>query len=491
MGLGSVTLLEINQVPNGKRIAYCLPSGEFIFVADTCAPEFGADDAADLYGGNLFQFLTLGDAEKLEDFLRAQQRGNGSALAFNPSQQMRMVVRLLNNPSTQLWIQLSTIPLTLRMMRCIDTIRSLANPLGHFADSSSFVLSEDEFTSMMRNPPDSTGSSLASGIASLSVTPSPIEDDDDLMFLEFENSCLSPTSFTSIVPLELKHRHPNFAMTHSGLGLENTETDSVSDDEEDLKASLSNLAFEADWSNEGVQNASAHDLFPAEPTAPTSSPPGPMTSRSGFRAELPTVSKLTLAFPEANMSSAAKIEVPSNDIRFQMELEFIQCLASPAYLNCACVSPACPPPRPTDALCARCSPGHQPVLREPVLHELPAVPQVLEPAAVRQVHCVPALLGLPGHAGRRAVPADDRARGLHDVGARPAVLPLADVPQQPLGGETGRRSTHSRDARSYSSSRDELDSPNDGENRPIYTHFMDTSAAGDTQNKCMTDSRES
>nr|CCA21070.1 mediator of RNA polymerase II transcription subunit 31 putative [Albugo laibachii Nc14] len=27
-------------------------------------------------------------------------------------------------------------------------------------------------------------------------------------------------------------------------------------------------------------------------------------------------------------------EVPSNDIRFQIELEFVQCLASPAYLNC-------------------------------------------------------------------------------------------------------------------------------------------------------------
>ncbi|CCI49069.1 unnamed protein product [Albugo candida] len=26
-------------------------------------------------------------------------------------------------------------------------------------------------------------------------------------------------------------------------------------------------------------------------------------------------------------------QVPSNDIRFQIELEFIQCLASPAYLN--------------------------------------------------------------------------------------------------------------------------------------------------------------
>lgn len=29
------------------------------------------------------------------------------------------------------------------------------------------------------------------------------------------------------------------------------------------------------------------------------------------------------------------VEVPSNNIRFQIELEFIQCLASPSYLNCA------------------------------------------------------------------------------------------------------------------------------------------------------------
>ncbi|RLN20198.1 hypothetical protein BBJ28_00002560 [Nothophytophthora sp. Chile5] len=42
-------------------------------------------------------------------------------------------------------------------------------------------------------------------------------------------------------------------------------------------------------------------------------------------------------------NSAAKADVPSNDVRFQMELEFIQCLASPAYLNCAhaAVSPVC------------------------------------------------------------------------------------------------------------------------------------------------------
>ncbi|GMF60510.1 unnamed protein product [Phytophthora fragariaefolia] len=274
MGLGTVTLLEINQVPTGKRIAYCLPSGEFIFVADTCAPAFGADNAADLYGGNLLQFLTLGDAEKLEDFLRAQQQQrHGSGLAFNPSQQMRMVVRLPRNPSMQLWIHLSTIPLTLRMMRCIDTIRSLRSPLGHFADSSSFVLSEDEFSSVMRNPSDTTG------IVSRSVAPLPSEDDDDLKFLEYENSCLSPTSLTSIVPLELKHRHPNFAMTHNGLRLDETGANEASDDEEDLKASLSNLAFEADWSSEAALDDA---LFQAEPITPTSS-----TSQSESMATMP------------------------------------------------------------------------------------------------------------------------------------------------------------------------------------------------------------
>lgn len=60
----------------------------------------------------------------------------------------------------------------------------------------------------------------------------------------------------------------------------------------------------------------------------------------------------------------AEVELPTNDIRFQMELEFIQCLASPAYLNCEalcrfisallCVAHAC--------LSAACSPGDQPVL---------------------------------------------------------------------------------------------------------------------------------
>eukprot|EP00644_Phytophthora_capsici_P014895 jgi/Phyca11/510690/fgenesh2_kg.PHYCAscaffold_65_\ len=280
MGLGTVTLLEINQVPTGKRIAYCLPSGAFIFVADTCASEFGADDAADLYGASLLQYLTIGDAEKLEDFLQAQQqRGDGGMLS--PSQHMRMVVRLSNSSSSQLWIHLTTIPLTLRMMRCIDTISSLSNLPSQFADSSSFVLSEVEFSSMTRNPPPE--SHMAAGVASLSVDPM-ATDDDDLMFMEFENSCLSPTSFTSIVPLELKHRHPNFAMTHSHS--DDTRSEETGG-EEDLKASLSNLAFEADWSSEMFDDDEAHALFQAERIVSTSANTDSIASHcSSFRSGL-------------------------------------------------------------------------------------------------------------------------------------------------------------------------------------------------------------
>lgn len=56
----------------------------------------------------------------------------------------------------------------------------------------------------------------------------------------------------------------------------------------------------------------------------------------------------------ASASTAAaplpKVDVPSNDIRFQIELEFIQCLASPAYLNCT--SWPCVAPRPRTPNCS-------------------------------------------------------------------------------------------------------------------------------------------
>ncbi|RLN92246.1 hypothetical protein BBJ28_00023759 [Nothophytophthora sp. Chile5] len=247
MELGSVTLLEINQVPHGKRVAYCLPSGEFIFVADTCAPEFGADKATDLYGGNLFRFLALGDAEKLEDLLRAYERSSGGSLTFDLSNQLRMVVRLVGGSRAALWIHLTTLPITLRMMRCIDAVRSLSNSMGHFADSSSFVLSDDELSSVIKHP---GAASMCSGSSS-SITPPPLDDEqDDLMLLEYEGSCLSPTSCTPIVPLELKHRRPRpSTMTHHHT--QHSEYDKTdAGDDDDLKASLANYAFEADWASE-------------------------------------------------------------------------------------------------------------------------------------------------------------------------------------------------------------------------------------------------
>ncbi|TDH65883.1 hypothetical protein CCR75_006273 [Bremia lactucae] len=228
MGAGTVTLLEINNVPNQTRIACCLPSGEFVFVADTCAPELGATNAADLYGGNLFQYLVQSDAENLEKFL---QRADYSMSHMHALEQKHIMVRLINKPNIQLHIQLSTAPLTLRMKRCIDTIQSLSSSFNLFADSSSFVLSQDEFRSVLKTPLESDESPHL-------FAPLPTEDDDELVFLKTENGCFSPTCLTCVVPLELKHRHSSF----EDSGTEETD--------DDLRKSLSNLAFEADWTSE-------------------------------------------------------------------------------------------------------------------------------------------------------------------------------------------------------------------------------------------------
>ena len=40
--------------------------------------------------------------------------------------------------------------------------------------------------------------------------------------------------------------------------------------------------------------------------------------------------------PDSDSAAAAEITVPDDTKRFQMELEFVQCLANPAYLHCAC-----------------------------------------------------------------------------------------------------------------------------------------------------------
>jgi len=99
--------------------------------------------------------------------------------------------------------------------------------------------------------------------------------------------------------------------------------------------------------------------------------------------------------------------------RFELELEFLHCLANPGYLNCepprqgpaavlenqqrcarAPCLPAlrllCPPPTWLKAagLPVACRAGPEPVSGGPRFPKLPAVPAVLAAAAVRPIHCV-------------------------------------------------------------------------------------------------------
>lgn len=227
MDLGSVTLLELNQVPNGKRIAYCLPSGEFIFASAACAAAFGEQSAAELYGTNLYQFLALADAEKLQDYTRAHYK-NGAFLC-DGSSELRMLMRVAGSharPKT-VWAHLVTIPLTLRLLRCIDALRCL-NPRHSFADSSSFELTEDELSALFHHTPP-TSLELAG-------------DCEMLAMLDEAEMCLSANEGAAIVPLELKDAFP---ITYFADG----KVDPAMGDASDF-ASLANYAFEADWADE-------------------------------------------------------------------------------------------------------------------------------------------------------------------------------------------------------------------------------------------------
>jgi hypothetical protein len=227
MDLGSVTLLEINQVPDGKRVAYCLPSGEFVFASAACATAFDAESAAELYGANVYEFLALADAERLQDYTRAHYK-NGTFLC-DGSSEMRLMLRVAGSPArpNTVWTHLVTIPLTLRLLRCIDALHCL-NPRHSFADSSSFELTEDELSALFHNTPP-TALELAA-------------DCEILAMLNEAEMCLSMSEGTAIVPLELQN------VSRAACFKDDAE-DGVMNDSSDY-ASLASLAFEADWADE-------------------------------------------------------------------------------------------------------------------------------------------------------------------------------------------------------------------------------------------------
>lgn len=219
-----MTLLEINQVPDGRRVAYCLPSGEFVFASAACAAAFDVESAAELYGANVYDFLALADAERLQDYARAHYK-NGAFLC-DASSDLRVMLRVAGSPARPktVWTHLVTIPLTLRLLRCIDALHCL-NPRHSFADSSSFELTEDELSALFHNTPP-TALELAG-------------DCEMLAMLDEAEMCLSMSEGVAIVPLELQ----NTSKTARSKG-------DAEDGDVDDYASLASLAFEADWAEE-------------------------------------------------------------------------------------------------------------------------------------------------------------------------------------------------------------------------------------------------
>lgn len=248
---GAVTLLELTRVPHGTRLAFCLPSGEFILATGACAVDLGVPSAAatELHGKSLYQFLELCDTEKLQDYTRARFANGVYVGGESANSPLRMLVHVAGSParSQTVWVRLVTLPLTMRLLRCIDALHFFG-PTHSFADSSSFVLTDDELSSLFSQQALSTAAA-ANAVA--------LADSDGFMTLE------SPT----MVPLELKDPLPPPSCA---------DTDDVTDlsDASD-RSSLSNYAFEADWMDE-IDEAF---LLPAQQPVASSSSPSPATWR--------------------------------------------------------------------------------------------------------------------------------------------------------------------------------------------------------------------
>lgn len=203
---GRVTLLELLHVPSGKRLAFCLPSGEFLFATVGANAVFACTSASELFGRSLSQFLSVHETEKLAGFMRTHATDvatSGSADGEGTSN-ANTLVRLAHSDAT-LWVRLKFIPLTLRLLRCIDAVR-MQSTTHWFADASSFVIGEDDVLSRGR-----MASHKAQTLEpAMTALPSPVA--------------------APFCPLELK---PS-SRKHSSAELQ----------------SLASYAFEADWASE-------------------------------------------------------------------------------------------------------------------------------------------------------------------------------------------------------------------------------------------------
>lgn len=205
-----VTLLELLHVSNGKRVAFCLPSGEFLFATSNSAAIFACASASELFGRSLSQFLSIHETEKLAGFMRT----NAQDVACNsadsePTANGNALVRLAHSECT-LWVRFKSIPLTLRLLRCIDAVRMQRNTFW-FADASSFVIGEDDVLSRGRMATQTLDPATALSQPVCAVTPfCPLELKPSSMKQIAEPQSLSSYAFEADWASEISpwpHRH--------------------------------------------------------------------------------------------------------------------------------------------------------------------------------------------------------------------------------------------------------------------------------------------
>lgn len=291
--LGAVTLLSLHHVPSTKRLAYCLPTGEFLFAvapddAVRCfcvdAPtSSAAADARALYGRNLCQFLTPVDIERLEDLLH----GHRSCRLFSPDNDNHpTVVVYIQGTNAAIAVQLETIPRTLRMARCIDAVQSVERPTHLFADASSFIVAEEDVAVVLAttsalndhrssnmgrcdNDSDDDDDSVGYSISPCSDVGLQLFDDETESSIDDELLVVGGGK-TRCAGAKSLERNDGLASDYHGRLARRTSSAASTDiaDEDDLffnalngsddadtepDSSLAELVFEADWAAEVVR----------------------------------------------------------------------------------------------------------------------------------------------------------------------------------------------------------------------------------------------
>ncbi|KAJ0403187.1 hypothetical protein P43SY_005181 [Pythium insidiosum] len=217
MDAGTIVLLEVSAMARGeqpKHVAYCLSNGVMLFVTPEACAVFSVSSSLELCGQSLCSFIVSYDVERLQDVFREQFCG-GLPVNSDALHQLSLIVRVLGTGAS-LWVRFKTVPLSLRLSRCIDAVTMRETHV--FTDASCFVMNEDEILETL----ELTGHRHETPQLSIKVPST------------FHSAMLSPRN----VPLELKRLGESPSSPSGALA------------DGAWEESLASHAFEADWSSE-------------------------------------------------------------------------------------------------------------------------------------------------------------------------------------------------------------------------------------------------